>query len=163
MPSKQPTRGTQDAAASASVGPLAGSHGAALYARCPSMRGAGQPALFSELAPTTVGLCEPGLPLPVQYPQPPTRTTCLWAPPSYMPKCKPMQAYSAMMVDEQRQAILISGESGAGKTESAKMVMQVGTAQRGGAGQGRGSIKVDQCWAAECKQGQLMAKPDQGL
>lgn len=36
-----------------------------------------------------------------------------------------LQAYSAMMMDEQRQAILISGESGAGKTESAKMVMQV--------------------------------------
>ena len=33
-------------------------------------------------------------------------------------------AYAAMMADEQRQAILVSGESGAGKTESAKMVMQ---------------------------------------
>lgn len=33
-------------------------------------------------------------------------------------------AYNAMMIDEKRQAILISGESGAGKTESAKMVMQ---------------------------------------
>lgn len=33
-------------------------------------------------------------------------------------------AYSTMMIDENRQAILISGESGAGKTESAKMVMQ---------------------------------------
>jgi myosin-5 len=33
-------------------------------------------------------------------------------------------AYAAMMIDENRQAILISGESGAGKTESAKMVMQ---------------------------------------
>ena len=32
------------------------------------------------------------------------------------------QAFSNMMIDEQRQAILISGESGAGKTESAKMV-----------------------------------------
>jgi hypothetical protein len=39
-----------------------------------------------------------------------------------------VQAYSAMMVDEQRQAILISGESGAGKTESAKLVMQAGWA-----------------------------------
>ena len=38
-----------------------------------------------------------------------------------MPGCT--QAFTNMMIDEQRQAILISGESGAGKTESAKMVM----------------------------------------
>ena len=33
-------------------------------------------------------------------------------------------AYQSMMMDDQRQAILISGESGAGKTETAKMVMR---------------------------------------
>jgi myosin V len=33
-------------------------------------------------------------------------------------------AYQSMVIEDRRQAILISGESGAGKTESAKMVMQ---------------------------------------
>ena len=51
----------------------------------------------------------------------------------HAPTLHSAQAYSAMMIDDHRQAILISGESGAGKTESAKLVMQY-LAHRGGAG-----------------------------
>lgn len=48
-------------------------------------------------------------------------------------------AYEAMMTEEKRQAILISGESGAGKTESAKMVMQY-LAHRAGPVSGGGKL-----------------------
>lgn len=58
-----------------------------------------------------------------------------WQPPPRPTPWPRSQAYSAMMMDEQRQAILISGESGAGKTESAKLVMQY-LAHRAGSGSG---------------------------
>ena len=60
------------------------------------------------------------------------------------------QAYAAMMIDEQRQAILISGESGAGKTESAKVGGREGGAGEAGVGVWNVSGVAALSWQLTC-------------
>jgi len=50
-------------------------------------------------------------------------------------------AFRSMMVDDKSQSILVSGESGAGKTESAKYLLQYFAAM---GGKGKGERVVEQ-------------------
>jgi myosin-5 len=68
-------------------------------------------------------------------------------------------AYAAMMIDQQRQAILISGESGAGKTESAKMVMQYLAHRAGPPGAGAGGPHRTVSGAAPIEEQVLESNP----
>ncbi|KAJ4902080.1 Myosin-2 [Raphanus sativus] len=55
-------------------------------------------------------------------------------------------AYDEMMREEKNQSIIISGESGAGKTETVKLAMQYLAALGGGVGS-----LLEACWAADPK------------